>query len=1727
MSHAEEGGGDVIDLEALTSQGKGADPPIITTQDGNEGEGEGEGEGGNEGEGEGVAAGEAEAVAKEEEADPFHIGNVLLVMSGKLGNIVGRVTYRSLTMVRITPNESSSTAIELPLMEDGTGFVPELEISEVEVIETQISDYYVDTLGARVGEHLEFFKADGSVAEPPGIITAVTKTPTEDSITLEDGRVFQFAGEGPQDPVAVIRVTTGVNAPAAEEGASAGTVTEGSNEEVVAAVAEGEGGPEFDIFALLQSVMPSAAVETVPMAEMRFSDSIQREDMFQDLLKDLKPRQRTNPRRIRFLEREVDLSVALKNKVLRRGSAGQIEGVIKTSVDTLGEALAMNKHPLPAAIPIVAAARVLNLDFVGAAQFKTSDVAPRVLTNVETASIMAFDLYEEGAEENRDFYAYTYANLSRDQQTLVSNAGSSSGSGSSGWGEDQDVIRTAGYDAPVQGLSHNLPKADTEGKMVGASTSQLIYNVHDRSIRVLKEEYSIMPKTGKRTLIGSSDPSTLRGYVILPLKAALKLRPPTQFGDLPSALIYSASLQDDNLPTIAAVLTQLYSLEPKKKQPWTLSIDAAADFQVAEWLHSVLPHTVHPADALGGRTSPLLNTMDTLGLNIMDLSAPVATVIREFVNKCQEDWRSQLNIRRKAIQQFLDAEPERTFQSVTGTDSPLWSDAEGSLVRTPALAELLGDIRRRNPTIAGSPTLLTASFLMEAQGDATPLVAAAIATIDARPLPVDPEVAADGLARSRAYALRRKALQDLELLRLTAAPERNGCPHVTKLEAIRNIRDDLERSRLLREFVELYQGGDSGSWMTCALCTEPCVCYHELLELEAMSQPARLETIKKQIMIQFGGERYQGKIVCKNCGQPLRDIDYDDGPEYDDEGNVILSRSVLTEEQLRENPEESILTQTIREMVRPVVEFTAPSQRDLAAALDLIAERAGVEMETSVVRQIVRYADLYVNARKPSPEAYEAQRRKALTSASAKIKTTGAGAGGSTMAMPTYEAVLDNLRVSALGALMVLALQTADPPVTVNNPFPICPFSRAGWPMDDTAEADPMKAGALQYITCIIATIDRDEAPWSNLLWSVLPTIEARKKKVGAALISPIKVFLGIDEKGASLSVTTEIRSAMQRSKSDVEALKSMALVSQKDRLPNRFRPEPFPVSIKHPVIEGAIQLTGPTVEARKALEQEAGAILVEMHEEGSQTVSIQQAGAGALQHPSNNEKIALIQKVFSAGSQEDTRLWPSFTTPIPRPVEQTADPAAAYKLFLKFCYYGPAVGEPHEFSFGDACRQCGFQLGRPLDLVDIAAEGAGILEAQKGPLQVAVTEESFAALSNAVRRHKLLTAPEPVEVPEWRTGLLEFAAALGKIPAFQEITEHLNTILARPELDTVTDELERSVIWSPLTIHMDELLADITERVGPIKAGGQRGSQAAAAMATFLSVTEDPFLQGPRVLQEYWTAKAMAAATATKIMTAKGSKWFRISKQHSELIDKILKENADWFSEGMRDATKGALRIVAMSLGPALRAWLLSVKPAPLTFVNGWTVTEAQILLRSLVYQVWRDAVSSTSPLWTSLASSSAVDGAAQVANWTRELMLHVKKQYVRYSKDRIQQVLQQIADLDRESIVKEFRDSKDNDLLGAMLFMKQQGIGRWGIQATTKKYDADLFEFEATQREAQGRGAEPPVDPANGDIAGAGAEAPVINDYGVMGGPAVEEGYNMAQGDDDEGEDAGFTAC
>jgi len=1661
----------------------------------------------------------------QEVENPLHIGNLVGILSDAYGYTVGRVIYRDIAMVRIMPQEVSDRAIDFPMTADGSSFTPELGVSMVEIIEYQPSDYYVDFLGSRPGDTLEFFTGDGQEAAPTGVVDEVIKSASKDSIKLTDGRIIKFRGIGPPAPIIVVRVHTDAaadaGAGAADAGAGAGAGDAGADERQV------------DILALLSGVLPTATVEVVPTAERSYPDSMQREDLFQDLLSAISAKQRTNLRRIHAVEREVDLAVALKNKSVMRDDAGRITGTAPYLITTVADAVNASSAALPAAIPIVSAARVINID-EASGQYKESDVVPRSLDLIENESEQLACRYLDGAFPEalgRGFYAYTHDLLSRGQSVLQ-------GPTPVEWREDQDVIRTAGPDTHVQGLSAGLPgQNDKDAPPV--SLAFVLTNIQDRSVRVLRPDKHTNLKTGETYVSAPSDPSKISGYIVLPPKAALRLRPPKRSGDLPMALLYSAALESDNLPTIAQTLHDVYSRDADSPQnAWILKSEAATTTEIAGWLESVLQYAVHPIDSMGPRSPQLLSMLDTLGLGTMDLAPAVADIIWSWTKKSQSTWRSLLVERRKAIQAALDTEEARTFQSVTDSPSTaLWA----TLREAAPLKELLEDIQRRNPTIVGAPTLLTASLLTEAQGDAMPLVWAEIAKLDTRAYEGDSAAAATALAASRAYILKRKALRDAHLLSLTATPEVSTCPHAVRLEAVRNVRDVLQRSRLLRDFIEEFQGPKSGEWMSCVLCKANCVCYHELMELEALAQPARMDAIQKQILIKYGGDRYEGKIVCRNCGQALQDIDYDEHVEFDDQGRPKIGASVLTDEQLAEPTDKPWIKS---DLAPPVVTFATQNQRDLGDALQTIIERGGLQVPPDVMRQIVRHADLYVSLRAPPAELYEKQRSRMLTAASTKIKTA-TGVGGATADVPTYAAVLDQLRVSALTALTAIALQSSDPSIVVNNPFPLCKLSRGGYPFDPKAK--PEEDGALLYMACIVASIQRDSVPWRSLTWAGETKLETRRKKVLTVALAATQIILGADPKSAPLSFTPEIRSALSKAQTDVVAIKAKALVSLSDELPNGFRPDPFPPKLSRPSVErdplpaitAALASAEGSVKAMvqpvaNAMRQQAIAIIDELHEVATAAVaSASASGAkpgldavccpvafslagGILQGEPEQLQLlkarSLLRGSIPTAVNAGTHLWAVQEIPVPVHIEQVVEEGVFFKLFLKYCYRGAQVGSPHEFSVGNMCRQCGLSLGKPIDLIDFGKEGATILAAQQGDLRIEVTNIAFNALSEAVRRRKIILPVALLGRESWMSGL---AAVISNGD------DRLRTIVASiagEGQEGSLDEIGRATLWTPLTMYMDELRTEVGLRIGPLEATSvgrmavARAREATTAFAMFDTLTEDPFIEGPRALQEYWCAKVQAAGSAYTVTTVTGAVWASLSRKHNDLMNTMVSKNSMWFGGDVTDTMRPVLRQIALAIGPRLHAWIGHVRPAPGSTV--WTIAEARTLLRTIVLEAWRDALTTTSPMYATIASPTEREtAAAGIADWTRALMFHVKQQYVRFSKETIKRILQDRAGLERDTIVEEFQSIKDDDQRAAELMKKQFGIGRWGQGANLQKYSADTFEFESEQRKRMGI-VDAPVDPI---LLEGAAQAAQPNDFGFGALEAApEDGYDVGQGAD-----------
>ena len=1683
-----------------------------------------------------------EPPAEMEESDPLHIGNLIEILSVEYGPLVGRVVYRDDRMLRVVSQEESDRAYEFSIQADGS-FDPALDVQSVEVIEEQPSDYYVDFLGARPGEMLEFFTLDGKEAAPTGEVAEIIKSATKDSIRLTDGRTIRFGGVGPKPPIAVVRVRTAENIAAAE----------------VAGVAAAEGAvatadAEPDILALLNSVLPAATMAIVPTAERVFPDSMQREDLFQDLLAGISEKQKTNPRRIRAIEREVDMAVALKNKIIQRDAAGRVTGTVPVTIETIGDAAAAaasSGSGLPAIIPIVQAARVLNLDASeAAATHKESDVHPRLLGDIEAASETAAKQYEEGAGD-RNFAAFAFDLLSRDQITL-------DGAHPFEWVSDQEVIRTAGLGEPVQGLAAGLPAAiDDEAPPV--SIAFLSSDVTDRITRVLTADRIEVRRSGAMLRTAPSDPSKVVGHVLLPTKAALALRPPSRPGHLPTALLYSERLQDDNLPTIAAALRNLYASAESvgPLTAWTVTPETATDAKVADWLKTVLKYAVHPIDSMGPRTPQLLSLLDTLGLDNRDLAAPVKAVIDKWVGAAQKQWRDLLVAERTRIKALMEDEPDRTFQSVTGDDSPVWPALRGAA----SLKELLDDIETRNPTIAGAPLVTAASLLLEAQGDATPLVWSTLSETSG----IDPVAAASALGASRAYLLRRKALRDIALMGLRAEPEINTCEHVERLESIRNVSDVLNRSRLLRDFVETYQGGRSGDWVTCRVCNQECVCYHEIMELEALAQPARMESLTRELIVRYGGDRFEGKIICRNCGQALTDIDYDEHVEFDDEGRPMTQRSVLTEEQM-EDPTEGFWKKSTAALAGPTLTFKTEGLRYLHEILQRITERGGFTLPDDAVRMIVTYADQFVKARTPPQAAYEAKRRQAMASAATRISTKGG-----VVALPeppTFAAYVDDLRVMSLTGLTVIALQTAVPPIVVNPATPICKYTAEGWPLNPGV-APNAEPGTLNYMACTVALIARDEVPWKHMKWSGEEKPESRIKKVVAGLETTMTQMLVPDAKGNTLPFTSALRTMLTEVQSNATLVKERALVSVRDQLPVGFRPEAFPAKMERPGVErdpvppieaalaagGSVNEMVPAIAA--ASRQQAIAIVGELHDAAQKFVDAMTMGKpvsvtdsvccpvplaaadreAALLGGAENARLLEARTLVRGGNptavNAGTHYWEVPTVPAQSEVKQAVDEGVYFKLFLKYCYVGAQPGAVHEFSVGNICRQCGLALGKPLDLIDFSTEGAGILGAQQGSLKVEVTQGAFDALSDAVRRRKIFESQPAVAQAPWRLGLESLVAAcrartdLAEDAGPKACATAIQAVLdavAGHELEAMS-EVDRAALWAPVTAHMDELERGVGAAIGPILTGSggggvrakARSDEARKALKQLVALTEDPYVESAASLQEYWCAKTQAAAAGFAVRNVRGARWMKISEKHNELLSRILTDNADWFAGEITPPMRPVLGAVAGILGPLLRVWKRAVRPAAIA-ETAWTKAEASMILRCLVLHAWHDSVTSDSWMYGSIATSAErVSTAAAVADWTRALMFHAGRQFSRYEREKVQKILQQRAEMERTSVVEEFSSLKDDDLRAAEYIKKQLRIGRWGLAAKGfREYDADLFDAEIEQRRRMGI-VDAPVNP----ILLAGAAAAAAGDNFGLGGldAGPEEGYNVnqaADGDD-----------
>jgi KaiC/GvpD/RAD55 family RecA-like ATPase len=134
---------------------------------------------------------------------------------------------------------------------------------------------------------------------------------------------------------------------------------------------------------------------------------------------------------------------------------------------------------------------------------------------------------------------------------------------------------------------------------------------------------------------------------------------------------------------------------------------------------------------------------------------------------------------------------------------------------------------------------------------------------------------------------------------------------------IRKVKDQSQRMALLSKFLTTFQGTKVDNWVKCNAGDHNLLCVHELLQIYQFLRPGDVSVLNKDIQLNFAGGHFQGYYICRNCGQPISELEYDTHLEYDDSGRPMMGRSELVDK-------DAITQEQIELLVGPMGDVEIP-----------------------------------------------------------------------------------------------------------------------------------------------------------------------------------------------------------------------------------------------------------------------------------------------------------------------------------------------------------------------------------------------------------------------------------------------------------------------------------------------------------------------------------------------------------------------------------------------------------------------------------------------------------------------------------------------------------------------------------------------------------------------------------------------------------------------------------
>jgi len=1555
----------------------------------------------------------------------IELGDRVVIDSKKYGRTIGSVYYRSLERISIKPDGVSNSLhdFELEQTDDEELYKEEDGVTAAYVIEKRLFDSFVEQQDFRINQIIDTFNAAGELYKSYKIVKVDKDNDYIQIQDLDDTEItndlnFNFIGIESDEDFKIISIRQLVGGPDEQVDGSKGdnvVKIEDDLADDLAADLEGE-EDEIEVVGFIEVVRPKVFREAA-VFEQRIPDNLQKIDALNDFISSLDPVLQKDPQSIRIVRILVETLFNLKQATIAYNDDGSIQGTKAISASTLAELIKTATIPLGRPVLTVSKKEYLVNEEDDLEESKIVDGVHFENFLTELDQIV----------ENKSVHVSSQGGIIRewaDQQTFLKKY-------LSPWSQDTLVEPLWKAVNDSEFFRSEAPEfTEVDDKTVFLETIPGYIASHEQKQppvfteipfgieRALSTTYRKGVDRRKQVLL-SEDSATINSYLIFPIKTA------SNIGTTRSkSLAIDSGRSQMPKETMRSILEKTGA--PKE-------VGTSNDLLLLDVERSTLGNIPLP-DYIEGLSVPALGLGDTFatleqyGMENLELSPKIVEVLLTKIILYQNQLLSTIaKLREKG-------EPPNTPEPNPFIDAPSILE---EILSQPTLVDNLEEFQRINPALADSD-IAKVAYLMNKHPDYFQVAAGKNSILIAKAL----------LDSNNAMYL--QSLKVANLLKYNQEnagekPKRNMCKHVADLVAIRRLYDDGERFQKLTEFFKKYQGIRDGNWINCNICKENLLCLHERLQIQAYLNHSEKPTIEKEIILKFSGGSFQGKYICRNCGQAIRDLDFENSIEFDDNGNPKSGRAVLVDE-------DAIFEERLDLLVSVPIEPSQKKELDLnddeTKVYNIISEiavRVGVIMDNQGFRHVIDRVISWVN-RFPTRDDYNEKKKKRTT-------------------MPDYDVAVSRNIITASGLFLLLEIQTKIPSYTIRHALIGCASPGFdGYPLDN----EVTNKQGLDYVACAVGSIRRNEAPWNQTGFQKVSDNLKRQQGIVAYMDNILKEIIGDDIIQAQLA---EKRQYLIKLKE-----KGISSLGQAvDEIPATFLPEQIIVTPE----EAAKDAITPEVAAAMGNKGKLGLVKLwirQAHLLAKKTASLVKGSPlsettccfAKIEEPGNFWKNApdlpSIGKRILIPNQQGQILVTEF---IPRPVSADVvepDSELYYRIFLKCCFQGPRLGYSHEPGLTNMCPWCGFQFPTIPAVMDIDTEGKSALSSQK----VVTDTEEFTKLLDTIHRVNNVETIKIVEQDSVRDIMTKFGnIAQPPVPGWSEIIQKTtNNFL---QLPPDADRGDIAVAAGPLSDAASESERIIQERLTDATYQTTIEEIVKLSWMNFFQVIQTYFITPfERLLTQFMDTSLFIPIELKKAL----------SEDHvmKDLLP-ILQNDSQIIKAKEGDIQKEALTLARSKLQYFVEqmSGLLSFKNKIRPIVVPGREKSLVYIQRTMLYGPIATMINpSEIPPGTEIKSSVKSIGDPSMRFLLELIALTLNK----YKRERISFNDQEIKELiavrnekERVNVIAEFNKLTDEER-AVELMNKRLGLGKWAVGGTKLiyAYDKDYYDLERQKREAAG---------------------------------------------------------